>query len=168
MMISLIVAMNEDGGIGKMGRLPWRLGADLKRFKRLTIGHHVVMGRKTYESIGSPLPGRTMVVITRNPDYHAEGCFVVGSIEEALALTSARGEDEAFIIGGGEIFAQALPLAQRLYLTQVRTHANCDVFFPSFDPAEWAEVERKEHPADERNEHAFRYTLLQRVGGGDH
>ena len=162
MFVSFIVAMDEEGGIGKGGKLPWRLSSDWRLFKRITMGHALIMGRKTFESIGRPLPGRRMVVLTRNPDYLAPDCQVLHSLEDALEYATALGEDQAFIIGGGEIFAQALPLARRIYLTRVHTRAGCDVFFPPFDLADWVEVERQEFPADDRNQYAFSWTILDR------
>ncbi len=163
MLISLIVAIDEDMGIGKDGRLPWHLRADLQRFKRLTMGHHLVMGRKTYQSIGKPLPGRKNIILSRDPAFQAPGCLVLPSLQEALDLARQGSEDELFIIGGGQIYAQALPLADRIYLTRVHTRAGCDITFPPFDPAEWAESRRSEHPADEHNDHPSTFTLLRRV-----
>jgi dihydrofolate reductase len=163
LIVSLIVALDEDGGIGKKGGLPWRLSADLKNFKSLTMGHYLILGRKTYESIGRSLPGRRMVVVTRKKDFTAPGCLVAHSLADALSLAEKSGEDEVFIGGGGEIFTQALPLAERIYLTRVHTRASCDVFFPELDGEEWQEIERKEHPADEKNECAFTFYRLDRV-----
>jgi dihydrofolate reductase len=158
MLISLIVAMDEERGIGKNGKVPWHLSADLRRFKALTMGHHLIVGRKTWESIGRPLPGRKMVIITRNPGYRPENCpecEVVNSLKAALEVARRAGEDEAFIGGGGDIFAQALSLADRIYLTTVHTRAGCDVFFPVFDREEWVEMERHEQGAGEGNEYPF-------------
>jgi dihydrofolate reductase len=165
MLISLIVAMDREGGIGKAGRLPWHLSADMMRFKQLTMGHAILMGRKTYQSIGRALPGRTNIIITRQPNFEAEGCQVVSSLEDALSLASQAGESEVFVTGGGEIFAQALSLADRLYLTQVDTQAGCDVFFPAFDLAEWVEIEHSEIPADERNQFSSTFCELERKLG---
>lgn len=152
--------MDENGGIGKDNRLPWHLSADLKRFKSITMGHHIIMGRKTYESIGKPLPGRTNIVVTRNPDYEAEGCIVVHSLDAALDLARENGEDEAFITGGREIFAQALETADRIYLTRVHAVVPADVYFPDFDQGEWSEVDSHYHPADEVNDYPFTMKLL--------
>jgi dihydrofolate reductase len=162
--ISLLVAMDERRGIGVDNRLPWRLSADLQRFKALTMGHHLIMGRRTYESIGRPLPGRTTVVLTRNPAFRPEGCLVAGSLEAALALAEGRGETEAFVVGGSAVFAAALPLAQRIYLTQVHALTPADVFFPAFDRSAWVEREMVYQPADEKNEYAFTFRLLERSG----
>jgi dihydrofolate reductase len=169
MIISLIVAMDEARGIGAGNQILWHLSDDLKRFKSLTMGHHVIMGRKTYESIGRPLPGRTTIIITRNPNYQAaDGAkanvqvSLARSLEQALAMAQAAGESEAFVIGGGEIFAQALPLAERIYLTTVQAQFECDVFFPRIDPAEWRILEESSVPADEKNQFASTYRLLIR------
>jgi dihydrofolate reductase len=162
LLISLIVAMDEQGGIGRAGGLPWRLRDDLKQFKALTWGHYLILGRKTYESIGRPLPGRKMVVLTRNLEYRPVGCQVVHSLSAALALVCSSGAGQVFIGGGGDIFAQALPLAGRLDLTWVHARADCDVFFPAYDPLDWREVERVFHPADADNQYAFTYRLLLR------
>lgn len=163
MITSIIVAMDEQRGIGIEGRLPWHLSADLKRFKRLTMGHHLIMGRKTYESIGRPLPGRVMIVITRNPHYKAEGCLIAASLKAALAIAEQRGETDAFIAGGGQVFSQALPLADRIYLTLVHAVTQADVFFPEFDEGDWAVVETIYHLADEKNQFPTTYSILTRM-----
>jgi len=162
MIISLLVAMDEHNGIGKDNRLPWHLSADLKRFKALTMGHYLIMGRKTYESIGRPLPGRIMVIITRSPDYQVENCLVAHSLEEALGIAEQAGESEAFVIGGGQIFAQALPMADRIYLTRVQTVSEADVFFPEFDARDWVVLETSDFPADEKNQFPSKYQVLIR------
>ena len=137
MIISLIAAMDQQGGIGKNNQLPWHLVSDLKRFKQLTMGHHVVMGRKTYETIGRQLPGRVMVIITRNKDYSAEGCQVVNSLRAAIDLAEENLDREVFIIGGGDIFKEAINKADKIYLTTVHTVVGADVFFPMLDLHEW-------------------------------
>jgi dihydrofolate reductase len=162
MIISLIVAMDEGRGIGKDNRIPWHLSADLKRFKALTMGHYLIMGRKTYESIGQPLPGRTTVIVTRNPDFLAAGCRIAHSLPEALEIARTSEEDEAFIIGGGEIFRLALPLADRIYLTQVYARLDCDTFFPDLDLGGWQISEESYQPADEKNQFASTYRVLIR------
>ncbi|MBM4148041.1 MAG: dihydrofolate reductase [Lentisphaerae bacterium] len=129
-MISIICAMGRNRGIGVGNRLPWRLPEDLKRFKRLTMGHTLVMGRKTFESIGRPLPGRRNIVISRNPGFRAAGCDMAASLQEAL---SAAGPGEVFVIGGAEVYRSALPLAQRLYLTLVEDEPAADTFFPEYE-----------------------------------
>ena len=155
MIVSLIAALDRRRGIGKDNQLPWRLPADLKRFRELTTGHHIITGRKTYESIiaigGKPLPGRTTIIITRNQSFSAEVCFVVHSLNEALALARSRGEQEAFVIGGAEIYAQAMPQADRLYLTLVDAEVEADAFFPAFDASEWQVKESHDFAADEKN-----------------
>ena len=163
MIISIIVAMDEQRGIGKQGRLPWHLSADLKRFKRLTMGHHLIIGRKTYESIGRPLPGRTMIVLTRNQRFKAEGCLIATSLKDALAIAEKRGETEAYIAGGGQIFSQTLPLADRIYLTLVNTVTQADVFFPEFDQGDWEVVETSYYPADGQNQYPSTFSLLTRI-----
>jgi dihydrofolate reductase len=154
--------MDEKRGIGIEGKMPWNLPADLRQFKSLTMGHHIIMGRKTYESIGRPLPGRTMVVITRNLAYQAEGCFIAHSLEAAIEKAQKSGEDEVFIIGGGQIFAEAIELADRIYLTLVHTDVPVNIFFPEYPPDDWEEVESDFNPADEKNEYPFTYKILSR------
>ncbi len=140
-MINIIVAVAENNVIGCHNKLIWHISEDLKRFKSLTIGHPIIMGRKTYESIGRPLPGRLNVVITRSSDLVIEGVSVVGSLAEAIELTK---DSEPFIIGGGEIYAQSLPLADRLYITRVHQSPEGDTYFPELDPSEWRETLREE------------------------
>ncbi|HEX7011702.1 MAG TPA: type 3 dihydrofolate reductase [Steroidobacteraceae bacterium] len=160
-MLSLLVAVAENDVIGRQNDLPWRLPDDLKRFKALSLGKPVIMGRRTYESIGRPLPGRTNIVVSRRPDLAIEGCIVVGSLDAAIA---AAGEaPEILVIGGAEVFREALPRASRIYLTRVHAHVEGDVHFPALSPHEWREVEVQHHPADERHAHAFSFILLERV-----
>ena len=147
--------MDEQRGIGKSGRLPWRLSADLKRFKSLTMGHHLIMGHRTFDSIGKPLPGRTNIVLSRDSNFQPAGCLVAHSMEEALELARQRGECEVFIIGGADVFAQSLGFADRLYLTLVHTHSHADVFFPPCDRSKWVQIDYLNHAADEKNEHPF-------------
>ncbi len=163
MIISLIVAMDETGGIGQQNRLPWHLPSDLKRFKELTMGHHLVMGRKTYETIGKPLAGRKMVVITHQKGYLAPGCLVVHSLEEALKLSEKHGENEVFIIGGGEIFQQAIDLADKIYLTTVHAQVGADVIFPKFDPGQWNRIDSKTEPGNGHDDYATDFTVLLRI-----
>jgi dihydrofolate reductase len=162
LIISLLVAADEDGGIGVDNRLPWRLSSDLKKFKELTMGHHMIMGRKTYDSIGRPLPGRTSIVITRNPDFQAEGVLAAHSLAEALEMAQEAGEDEAFVIGGGEIFFQALTVAHRIYLTRVHVMVKADVFFPVLDLEDWEEKHAEFRAPDEKNEFPFTFYILER------
>lgn len=169
MIVSLLAAVSENRGIGLDGEIPWHLSTDLKRFKALTMGHHVVMGRVTYESIGKPLPGRYMVIITRDEDYRPQtltkDCFVVHSLEEALSLAEQRGESEAFVIGGAEIFSKALPLAARMYLTRVHAEVEADRFFPVYDESNWERIESTHHEADEKNDYPFTMERLERKWG---
>ncbi len=162
MIISLIVAMDENQGIGIDNRLPWRLSSDLQRFKRLTMGHCLIMGRKTHQSIGKPLPGRLNIVVSRNPNYRSEGCVVVNSLDQALQLARERGETEVFVIGGGEIFRQALPLADRIYLTQVHSRLRATAFFPKIDLTEWEEIESVDQGPGPDDQYPTTYRVLHR------
>ena len=162
MKLSVLAAMGENRVIGRAGELPWRLPSELARLKRLTTGHCLLMGRKTWESIGRPLPERTSIVITRDPNYEAPGAVVVASFEEALQAARARNETEAFVFGGAAIYQLALPEADTLYLTRVHTSPEGDVEFPEFDEAAWKLVSETEHPADERHAHAFTFQEYER------
>jgi dihydrofolate reductase len=163
MLLSLIVAMDANRVIGHENRLPWHLPADLQHFRRITMGKPILMGRRTWESIGRPLPGRTSIVITRDPSYTAGGCIVVHSV--AAALEAARGHDEAMLIGGAQLYRQLLPRADRLYITQVDGEFPGDAWFPELDPSEWREVARSVHAPDDRNMHACTFITLERVAG---
>ncbi len=165
MRVSLIAAVADDGVIGRDGRLPWHLPADLAHFKRLTTGHHVIMGRRTHDSIGRPLPARTNLVLSRDPGHRAQGCTVVASLEGALAHARAAGESEAFVIGGAEVYAAALPLADRIYLTRVAARVPGDARFPGLDATRWVESSREERAADERNAHDLAFVVLDRRPG---
>jgi len=162
LIISLIVAMDKCGGIGKNNRLAWHLRSDLKRFKEITMGHVLVMGRKTWETIGKPLPGRTMIIISRNHDYRVDGCIVVHTLEDAIGFAHKQGEREVFIIGGGEIFNQALNIADIIYLTRVHIVINADVFFPELDQSEWEISHREKIPQSEQDEYASEFQILIR------
>ena len=162
MIISLIVAMDEKLGIGKDGKLPWRLSSDLKRFRQVTMGHHMIVGRKTFESIGKPLPGRQMIVITHNAGFKADGCLVATSVQAALAVAEERGESEVFVIGGAEIYAQTLDAADRVYLTRVKADVDVDTFFPELNYDLWTEKQSIYQPADEKNQYSFTFRLLER------
>jgi dihydrofolate reductase len=157
---ALVVAMSRNRVIGRDNHLPWKLPADLAFFKRVTIGHPVIMGRKTYESIGKPLPGRLNIVVSTQPGYQAAGCTVAHSMDEAYA--AAGGAAEVAIIGGSAIFAEALPTADVIYLTEVDAEVEGDVFFPPFDRSQWREVELERHLRDARHEHPFRILRLDR------
>ena len=157
MLISIIVAVSKNGVIGKDNQLLWRLPDDLKRFKQLTLGHPMIMGRKTFESIGKPLPGRTSIVITSQEDFKVEGALVAHSLSEALETARGIEDSEAFIIGGGEIYKLALPLADKLYVTEVKTILDGDTFFEITDPGAWVETERIVHEPDERHNFKFEF-----------
>jgi dihydrofolate reductase len=160
--VSLIVAVSSNGVIGRGGDLPWRLPADLRHFKRTTMGHHLIVGRATWDELGRPLPGRTIVVVTRNRGFRADGVLVAHSLEGALALV--RDDDEPFIGGGAEIYRRALAadLVDRLYITRVHAHVEGDTFFPGFDADDWLLVDRVDHPADEKNPHACSFERYDR------
>lgn len=162
MKISIIVAASTNHAIGKDNWMPWRLSDDLKRFKALTLGHTVIMGRKTGESLKKPLPGRTNIIITRNPDFQLEGFETVHSLEDALTLARKAGEEEAFIIGGGEIYRQAWNLADTLYLTRVHTEVEGDTYIPEVDLSDWKEAERSDHSANEKNEYDYSFITYTR------
>jgi dihydrofolate reductase len=161
MQVSIIVATDLKGAIGKDNQLLWHLPADLKFFKEKTSGHHIIMGRKTYESIGRPLPNRTTIIISRNPEYTAEGCFVVPNLEEALKLAKQRGETEAMITGGAQIYQQAIGHADTIYLTEVAQTFEADTFF-LFDKTGWIQTEKKEYTADEKNKFDYRFITLRK------
>lgn len=167
MKVALVVAVAENGVIGREGGLPWKLSSDLKRFKADTIGKPIVMGRKTYESIGRPLPGRLNIVVTRNRGWRAEGVEAAPSLDDALTLARVRGRcmdgaDEICVIGGGEIFSQAFPVADRLYVTHVLATAEGDTFLTEIDPSDWQEVRAQAFPAGEKDSHATRYVIYER------
>jgi dihydrofolate reductase len=158
--ISLIVAMAKNGVIGINNTLPWHLPADLKHFRLLTMGHHIVMGRKTYESIGKPLPGRTSVVVTRNPGYSVPGVIVVNSLE--TAIESCSGDDEIFVIGGAELYRQAIDFADRIYLTEIDADISGDAHFTKIDRGSWQETERVTNSPDEGNRYAYHFVVYDR------
>jgi dihydrofolate reductase len=161
-MISIIVAAAENDVIGAGGELPWKLSDDLKRFKAVTMGKPIVMGRKTWESIGRPLPGRQNIVITRQPGYEATGCDVVATPEDAI--TMAGDADEIMVIGGSEVYDLFLPIADRVYLTRVHANIEGDAFFAALDEGEWRLVSDEPHAADERNEFDVSFRLYERTG----
>jgi dihydrofolate reductase len=161
--ISLVVAVAKNGVIGRGGALPWRLSTDLRRFKELTMGHAVIMGRKTYEAIGRPLPGRRMIVISRQPNLSAAGVQVVDSLNAAIEGLARDGHQECFVIGGAEIYNQARPLAQRVYLTRVRAAVAGDAYFSPLNLMEWRLVSSASQPADEKNEYPVSFELYERV-----
>lgn len=160
-MLNIIVAMGKNRCIGKDGDMPWHLPADLRHFKQRTSGHPVVMGRKTYESIGKPLPNRTNIVITRSESYFQEGLLVLNSIKEALKFAS-KIDEEFYVIGGGEIFKETLPLADRMILTVIDAAPDGDTFFPEWDRTEWTMVSSEAFPADEKNPLDFSVEIWER------
>lgn len=166
MKVALIVAAAENGVIGRGGRLPWRIPSDLKTFRRLTLGKPIIMGRKTFESIGKPLDDRDNIVVTRNRDFHAEGVIVADSPEQALeravALARQRGVDEVVVIGGAELFCALMPVADRIYLTRVHAQPEGDVQFAPPPTAEWREASRRTLPKAAQDDHACTLIVLER------
>ena len=162
MTISIIVAASDNNVIGNKGALPWSLLADMQRMKQLTMGHPLIMGRKTHESIGRTLPGRRNIVITSQALQYP-GCEVVPSLEAALTAVKDDPSGEAFIFGGGEIYKQAMDTANRIYLTRVHATVEGDAFFPAIDPNHWKEVAREDHPADGENQYPFSFMTYERL-----
>ncbi len=163
MIVSAIVAAAENRVIGKDNQIPWYLSKDLQFFKKTTLNHHIVMGRKSFHAIGKPLPKRTNIVVTRDAFFTASGVLVTHSIEEGLQIALDNNEDEAFIIGGGEIYAQSMDLWDRIYYTRVHAEPEGDVFFPELDHRLW-DLKREEFfPADEKNDYDFTIQIFQRV-----
>ena len=165
--IVIHVAVAENGVIGRDGGLPWRLSTDLKRFKAATMGKPVIMGRKTYEGIGRPLPGRLNVVVTRDRAWRADGVEAAGSLQDAIVLAKARarcvaGIDEVAVIGGGEIYAQAMEAADRLHVTHVEARPEGDTTFPPIDPQRWEQVSAEDVPAGEKDSHPTRFAVYRR------
>ncbi len=159
--LSVVVAADERGGIGHAGGLPWHLPADLKRFKAITMGKPIVMGRRTWDSIGRPLPGRRSIVVSRQAGLAIEGAEVVGSLEEALRVASDA--PEACVIGGAELYRLALPMAGLVHLTRVHATVEADTFLPELEPSDWEEVSSERHPADERHAYPYSFVTLRRV-----
>jgi dihydrofolate reductase len=160
--IAFVVARDRRGVIGKDGRLPWRLPDDMRRVRKLTVGKPLIMGRRTFESIGKPLPDRVSIVLTRDPTFRCDGCLVARTPEEAVAL--AGDAPEIIVFGGAGVFKDFLPRADRIYLTEVDTEAaEGDTYFPALDPRDWREVERTPHPADARHPFAFTFVTLERA-----
>lgn len=159
--LSVVVAADERGGIGRGGGLPWHLPEDLKRFKALTMGKPIVMGRRTWDSIGRPLPGRRSIVVSRQAGLALEGAEVVGSLEQALRATSAV--PEVCVIGGAELYRLALPRADVIHLTRVHATVEADTFLPALEPLDWEEVSSERHPSDERHAHSYSFVTLRRI-----
>ncbi len=162
MILSIIAAADEKNGIGKNNELLCHLPADLKYFKQTTLGHTIVMGRKTYESIGRPLPGRTNIVISRQTSLAIEGCFVFPHLDDAINHAEASGETELFITGGGTIYELTLPIANKIYLTRIHHQFDADTFFPALPTHDWECTKDEKHTADEKNKHDYSFQVYQR------
>ncbi|MFE5430946.1 dihydrofolate reductase [Peribacillus simplex] len=160
-MISLIVAMDQNRVIGKNNELPWHLPADLQYFKKVTMGHPIIMGRKTFESIGRVLPGRENVIVTRNQEFKAEGCVVLHDIEQIKTFADSR-DEEVFVIGGAEIFKEILPVTDRLYITEIHETFEGDTFFPVIDENQWDKISSNSGSIDEKNRYAHDFIILQK------
>jgi len=160
-MLTIIAAVAKNNALGKDNKLIWHLPADLKRFKNVTLGHHVIMGRKTFESLGKPLPNRITIIITRDSNYTAEGCIVTNSLTQAL--DAAKDDKDPFILGGAEIYKQALEFADVLDLTIVHHEFDADVFFPEIDLTVWKETSRKSFKADDKNKYDYSFVKYSRV-----
>lgn len=158
--LSLIVAASENDVIGVDGDLPWHLSADLKRFRKLTTGHSLIMGRKTFESIGRLLPERNMIIVTRNEQYQFEGAVVVHSIAEAIA--AAGDDDQPFVAGGAQLYSEAIELVETIFMTRVHAEVDGDVFLPAIDWNQWELVESERHPADNKNDHEYSFELYSK------
>lgn len=161
-MVTIIAAIAENNVLGKDNKLIWYLPADLKRFKKMTLNHVVIMGRKTFESMGKPLPNRTNIIITRDKKYKTEGCVVVNSLREALKV-AAKEDENPFILGGAEIYKQAIPFTDRLDLTFVHHKFEADVFFPEIDRTIWKETSREDFKADDKNKYDYSFVTFDRI-----
>lgn len=162
MLVSIIVAVSQNNVIGRQGDLPWHLSADLRRFKRLTMGHHLIMGRRTFDSIGRPLPGRTSIVLSRQPTLSLPaGVLQATNLDEALAL--ANDDNEVFVVGGAQIYELALPVADRMYLTRVLANVEGDVYFPQWNSSQWRITSEEHFDADQQNDEKHVFQILQRV-----
>ncbi|HKR64008.1 MAG TPA: dihydrofolate reductase [Thermoanaerobaculia bacterium] len=169
MKLSMIAALASNGVIGRAQGIPWHLATDLKRFKDMTIGHHLIMGRRTFDSVGKPLPGRTNVVITRRTDFARPGVTVVHTLEDAIQLAADARDPEPFIAGGAEIYALAMHRADRMYLTRVHAEVEGDTVFPEFDDvSEWHLTDAEHFEADEKNDYPFSFLTYDRVGAIGH
>lgn len=162
--ISIIVAAANNGVIGRRNKIPWKMPAELANFKKITVGHPIIMGRKTHQSIGRRLPGRTNIVITRDKSFKTpDGCITCSSLEDALEIArTSPGSDEIFIIGGVNVYEQAMPLAGKLYLTNVHANIPGDKFF-RYNPSDWREISRQKYSADENNQYDYDFTILERI-----
>lgn len=164
MKISIVVAQDQEGGIGKDNQLPWHLSADLKHFKNITTGHHMLMGRKTYESIGKPLPNRVSIVLTRNKTIEfPEGVIKVSSVEEGIEVAKQAGEEELFMVGGGQLYKTSLEMVDTIHLTKVETRVEADTFFPILKEEEWEELKKESFEAKEKNKFNYHFITLKRI-----
>jgi len=161
MIISIIVAVSQNDVIGKDNKLPWHLPADLKYFKKLTMGHHIVMGRLTYEAIGKPLPGRTNIIVTRQEDFSAEGCIIVSELKRAFEHAEDDGESECFVIGGGDIIRQSLVWADKIYITRIFHNFEGDTFLPALSEDDWKLASEERHLPDEKNHYAYAFEVYE-------
>ena len=159
-MITIIAAIGKNGELGKDNDLIWHLPNDLQRFKKITAGHHIIMGRKTFESLGKPLPNRTTIIITRNPDYKIDNCIVVNSLDAALKVASA--DPNPYILGGAEIYSQAIEIAETLDLTLVDANFEADAFFPQMDTALWKETSREDFKADDKHQYNYSFVTYKK------
>ena len=161
MTITIIAAIAKNNALGKDNDLIWHLSADLKRFKKLTTGHHIIMGRKTFESIGKPLPNRITIIITRNEQYKQDGCLIANSLEQAISLV--KNDDNPFIIGGAQIYKQAINIADKLEITYVYNNFDADVFFPKIDLTIWKEIARETFEPDNKNKYHYSFVTYKRI-----
>ncbi len=159
-MLTIIAAVAKNNALGKNNQLIWHLPADLKRFKKITSGHHVIMGRKTFDSLGKPLPNRTTIIITRNANFKAAGCIIVNSLTEAVKIAAI--DENPFILGGAEIYKQAMDVADILDLTIVHKEFDADVFFPEIDPTIWKETSREDLKADDKNKYDYSFVTFKK------
>jgi dihydrofolate reductase len=162
MIKSIIVARADNNVIGKDNKLVWHMPNDLKHFKNTTMGHYIIMGRKTFESQKKPLPGRTSIIITRNKNYKAEGCYVVHSLEDAYQIGREHDQKEVFVLGGAEIYTVALKSVDKIILTEIKAEFEGDAFFSQIDPERWKEVKREDFDADEKNPYPYSFVELEK------
>jgi len=162
MIISQILALSKNGVIGHDYKMLWHMPSDFKYFKQKTLGHYILMGRKTFESLGKPLPGRPHIIVTRSKDFKYEGCIVVDSIEKGIEVARKAGEKELFIIGGGEIYKQTLPLTDLIYLTEIDVEVTGNVTYPYPDKKQWEDISRNDLPADEKNPYNYSFTVWRK------
>jgi dihydrofolate reductase len=169
MRLSIIAALSTNNVIGRSSDIPWRQSTDLKRLKAMTMGHHMILGRKTWDTLGKPLPGRTMVVITHQDNFAPEGVIVVKSLEDAIQFVEQSGDEEPFIAGGAQIYEQSMHRADRMYLTRVHADVQGDTFFPDFDDvSEWRLIDSEHFEADDKNQYPYSFLTYERLGAVGH